>query len=101
MTVDKQVQAGRLMILTPRLSPHVGWSKLKAPLGSKRQSPEQPQFWPGMQVLVIGSARAAFIAKAAERTAPVGIVFALSADHVAMGRLEKHLGPLEFDHLVL
>ena len=101
MTVDKQVQAGRLMILPPRLSPPIVWPKWKAPLGSKRQSPEQPQVWPGMQVLVIGSARASFVAKAAERTAPDGKVIALSPDHEAMGRLEKHLAPLEFDHLVL
>ena len=101
MTVDKQVQAGRLMILPPRLSPPIVWPKWKAPLGSKRQSPEQPQVWPGMQVLVIGSARASFVAKAAERTAPDGKVIVLSPDHEAVGRMEKHLAPLEFDHLVL
>ncbi len=53
-----------------------------------------------MQVLVLGSASAAFIAKAAERTAPDGKVVVICTDGEAMGRLEERLAPLGFDHLV-
>ncbi len=54
-----------------------------------------------MQVLVLGSASAGFIAKAAERTAPDGKVIVISPDGEAMRHLDKRLAPLGFDHLVL
>ena len=54
-----------------------------------------------MHVLVIGSASAAFIARAAERAAPDGKVIALCDDGKALRRLENRLAPLEFDHLIL
>ena len=102
MSVDRYVQRGRLMIVPPRrVGPPIVWPKWKAPIGSRRQAPDQPHVWPGMQVLVIGSARAEFIAKAAERTAPDGKVIVLSPDHEAIGRLEKRLSPLGLAHLVL
>ena len=101
MSVDKCVQPGRLMIVPPRVTPPIVWPKWKIPIGSQRQAPDQPHVWPGMQVLVIGSARAAFIAKAAERTAPDGKVIVLSPDCEAMRRLEKRLAPLGLAHLVL
>jgi ubiquinone/menaquinone biosynthesis C-methylase UbiE len=54
-----------------------------------------------MQVLVLGSASAGFLIKAAERTAPDGKVLVFSPDGKATRRLEKRLAPLGFDHLVL
>jgi ubiquinone/menaquinone biosynthesis C-methylase UbiE len=54
-----------------------------------------------MQVLVLGSASAGFIAKAAERTSPDGKVVVISPDGGAMRHLDKRLAPLGFDHLVL
>jgi ubiquinone/menaquinone biosynthesis C-methylase UbiE len=101
MSVDKQMQVGRLMIVPPRPTPRIALPRWKAPIGSQRQAPDQPHVWPGMQVLVIGSARAGFIAKAAERTAPDGRVIALSDDGEALRRLENRLAPLGFAHLVL
>ena len=102
MSINDQVQAGRFLILPPRrIGPPLVWPKWKAPIGSRRQAPDQPNVWPGMQVLVLGSASAGFIAKAAERTAPDGKVIVISPDGEAMGSLEKRLAPLGFDHLVL
>lgn len=101
-STSKQMQAGRLLILPPRrVMPPIVWPKWKAPIGSQRQAPDQPNVWPGMQVLVVGSAGAAFIAKAAKRTAPDGKIVVLNPDGEAMERLEKRLVPLGFDHLVL
>jgi ubiquinone/menaquinone biosynthesis C-methylase UbiE len=54
-----------------------------------------------MRVLVAGPASTGFIAKAAERTAPDGKVIVIRPEGEAMGRLEKRLAPLGFDHLVL
>ena len=53
-----------------------------------------------MQVLIVGSAGAGFIAKAAERTAPDGKVIVIGPDCEALGHLERRLTPLGFDHLV-
>ena len=100
--IDNQLQAGRLLILPPRrIGPRIVWPKWKAPIGSQRRAPDQPNVWPGMQVLVLGSATAGFIAKAVKRTAPDGKVVVISADGEALGRLEKRLAPLGFDHLLL
>ena len=100
--IDKQAQAGRLLILPPRrIGPPLVWPKWKAPIGSRREAPDQPNAWPGMRVLVAGPANAGFIAKAAQRTAPDGKVVVISPDGEAKRRLEKHLAPLGFDHLVL
>jgi hypothetical protein len=101
-SIDKQMQAGRLLILPPwRIGPPIVWPQWKAPIGSKRKAPDQPNVWPGMQVLVVGSASAGFMAKAAERTAPDGKVVVISPDGGAMRQLEKRLDPRGFDHLVL
>jgi hypothetical protein len=51
--------------------------------------------------LVVGSASAGFIAKAAKRTAPDGRVVVISPEGEAMRRLEKRLAPLGLDHLIL
>ena len=51
-----------------------------------------------MRVLVVGSAPAGFIAKAAEWTAPDGKVVVISPDGEAMRRLEERLAPLGSDH---
>ena len=100
-SIDKQVQAGRLLILPPRrIGPRITWPKWKAPIGSQRRVPDQPNAWPGMQVLVIGSASAGFIGEAAKRTAPNGKVVVIRPDGEALGRLEKRLAPREFDHLI-
>lgn len=102
LSLDKQVQAGRLLILPPRrIGPPLIWPKWKAPIGSWREAPHQPNAWPGMQVLVVGSASAGFIAKAAQRTAPDGTVVVIGPDGEAMRRLEKQLASLGFDHLIL
>lgn len=99
--IDNQVQAGRLLILPPRrIGPPIVWPKWKAPIGSRRQAPDQPNVWPSMQVLVLGSAGAGFIAKAVRRTSPDGKVVVIGPDGEALGRLEKRLAPLGFDHLV-
>jgi hypothetical protein len=87
MSYDKQMQAGQLMIVPPRPTPRIALPKWKAPIGSQRQAPDQPHVWPGMQVLVIGSARAEFIAKTAERTAPDGQVVVLSDEGETLRRL--------------
>ena len=102
MSMDNQVWAGWHLIVPPRrIGPRIVWPKWKAPIGSQRQVPEQPNVWPGMQVLVLGSASAGFIVKAAERTAPEGKVVVIHPDGEALGRLEKRLAPLGFGHLVL
>lgn len=102
MSIDKQVQAGRLLIVPPRrVTPRLVWPNWRAPIGSRRQPPDQPNVWPGMQVLVVGSASTRFIAKAAEWTAPDGKVIVISPGDKTMSRLEKRLAPLGFGHLVL
>ena len=101
-STGKRLQAGRLLILPPRrIGPPLVWPKWKAPIGSRRKAPDQPNVWPGMQVLVVGLANAGFIAKAAGRTAPDGKVVVITHDGEAMRRLDKRLAPLGFDHLVL
>ena len=101
-SIGKQMRAGRLLILPPRrIGPPLVWPKWKAPIGSRRETPDQPNAWPGMRVLVTGSASAGFIAKAAERTAPDGKVIVILPDGEATRRLDMRLAPLGFDHLVL
>ena len=102
LSMVKQVQARRLLILPPRrIGPPLVWPKWKAPIGSQRKAPDQPNVWPGMQVLVAGSASAGFVAKAAERTGPDGRVVVICTDGEATRRLEERLAPLGFEHLVL
>jgi ubiquinone/menaquinone biosynthesis C-methylase UbiE len=71
------------------------------PVFGPRKSPSQPNVFPGMQVLIAGSAAPGFIIKAAQYTGPEGHVFVVRDRQAAIDRLEERVQAFGFDNLTL
>jgi ubiquinone/menaquinone biosynthesis C-methylase UbiE len=69
------------------------------PVFGPQKSPNQPNVFPGMQVLIAGLPKSEFVLKAAQRTGPQGHVFVVAEPRGASERLQASMQPFGFDNL--
>lgn len=84
-----------IALLPGRVIPVVTGVKFNQALGPEGRTPDQPNVWSGMRVLMLDIASAQFITAAAQRAAPEGHVSVASSDHRLLEKLRQPLAPLD------
>lgn len=84
-----------IVALVPgRVIPPPKMPEFPRPVEPGRQRLEEPNVWPGTQVLLIDVHKSQFITAALQRTAPDGKVFVVSRHPVQSERLAQQFAPL-------